>query len=54
MSSLAKEIPVAAVRRGVDAAKHNTAIPEDEEWTSGLQHSALDFSDDPNAEHSRY
>lgn len=34
MSSLAKEIAVAVVRPGVDVAKHNTAIPEDEEWTA--------------------
>ena len=49
MSSLAKEVAVAAVRPGVDVAKHNATISEHE----GCSTSALDFSDDPNAEHSR-
>ena len=49
MSSSVKEVAAAAVRPGVDVAKHNTAIPEQK----GCSTSALDFSDDPNAEHSR-
>ena len=48
MSSLAKEVAAAAVRPGVDVAKHNATISEHE----GCSTSALDFSDDPNAEHS--